>query len=179
MAPHVPRTGMGVTMKPIRLLLAALAVVGLTACYTSDTPLISDDDAATPFAKITFKGSGADDKPAAFTRDGKVYVTAGEDGEKVFLRLKPVEGDYYVAQMTGTDKASGEAQILYAYLRIDVAAKTAETYRSYGTKDDVRPGLRACKDVVCIDDLNAYIAYAKEAIAANAKPDTTFSIVVE
>ena len=168
-------------MKPIRLILAALALAGLTGCYTSDKPLVSTDEAVTPYAKITFQGKGADDKPAAFTRDGKAYVTVGDDGTKLVPLLKPIEGDFYVAQLTGPASSAPDSgdQILYAYLRLDVPNKIADAYRSYGEKKDARPGLRLCKDVICIDDLAAYIAYAKEQVAAGGPPDTKFTVTVE
>lgn len=164
-------------MKPIRFLLAALAVVGLTACYTSDKPLISDDDGVTPFEKITFiNEKDASSKPITFVHDGKSFLSHSDDGD-ARLHLKPVEGDYYVAQMS-SDGGDGP-QVLYAYMRIDVPNKVADMWRMFGTKADVRPGLRECKDAICIDDLNAYIAYGKEAIAAGAKADATMTIEVE
>ena len=57
--------------------------------------------------------------------------------------------------------------------------KVADAYRAYGTKADERPGLRACKDVICVDDLAAYLAYAKEQVAAGGKPDTSYKLTVE
>ena len=164
-------------MKPIRLLLVGLALIGLSGCYTSEQALVTDGDAVAPYAKITFQGRGDDDEPATFTRDGTSYLAAGEGGD-MRLHLKPVDVDFYVAQLSG-EGGDGEAQYLYAYMRLDAAAKVAETWKTVGTKADVRPGLRECKDGICIDDLEAYIAYAKEGIAAGNPPDTTFDIVVE
>lgn len=168
-------------MKPIRILVTLLALVGLSACYTSENALVSDDDAVTPFEKITFHGKAGeekpDDKPAVFTRDGKAYISHGEDSD-MWLRLKPVEGDFYVAQLSGTG-GDGKTEYLYAYLRIDAANKVADAYRTVGSKADVRPGFHECKDAVCIDDLDVYIAYAKEAVAAGGEPDTSFGIDVE
>jgi hypothetical protein len=168
-------------MKPIRLLIAALALIGLAGCYTSDTPLVGDDEAVTPFEKITFQGKGPDDKPVAFTHDGKGYLSHGDSegsGGDMRMHLKPVEGDFYVVQLSG-EGGDGKTEYLYGYMRIDVANKVADVYKMVGTKDDVRPGMHECKDVVCIDDLAAYIAYAKEGIAAGGAPDTTFAITVE
>lgn len=167
-------------MKPIRLALAALAFAALAGCYTSDKPLITDADSVADYSRITFKDASSDDKPASFTREGAHYTTESE-GNTVELRLKRIEGDYYIAQMSNPKPADGEngAQILYGYLHLDVAGKKAETWRTYGTKDDVQPGLRICNDVICIDDLNAYIAYAKKAVADGGKPDTVFTLEVE
>ena len=165
----------GATMKPIRILLAVLALIGLSACYTSDKPLVTDDDSVTPFQKITFYNQ-EDNKPLAFAVDGKQYVSHGPDGD-AFLRLKAVEGDYYVAQLTS---GSGDTlQILFGYMRIDPSHKSVDLWKTVGTKADARPGLRECKDGICIDDLNAYIAYAKEGITGGAKAEMTMKIEVE
>ena len=167
-------------MKPIRFLLAALAMIGLAGCYTSDKPLVTDADSATPFQKITFYNE--DNKPLAFTLDGKAYRAKGESGTPdSLLRLKPIAGDYYVAQLssdTTPDSPEG-VQILYAYMRVDPANKVADTWKIVGTKADVRPGMRECKDSICIDDLSAYVAYAQEAVTAGAKPDASFKMEAE
>jgi hypothetical protein len=167
-------------MKPIRFAVAALAFAALAGCYTSDKPLITDADSVADYAKITFTDADSDDKPAAFTREGKHYTTASE-GNTVELRLKRIDGDYYVAQMSNPKVEEGDSspQILYGYLHLDVAGQKAETWRTYGTKDDVRPGLRLCRDAICIDDLDAYVAYAQKAVADGGKPDTVFKLDVE
>jgi hypothetical protein len=168
-------------MKPMRLVLAALALIGLAGCYTSEKPLVTADEAVAPYARMTFQGKDSSDTPAEFTRDGTTYVTTDNEGTKLTLLLKPVEGDYYVAQLTGPasgDPSSGD-QILFAYLRIDVPNKTADAYRAFGEKKDARPGLRECKDVICVDDLAAYVAYAKEQVAAGGPPDTSYTLTVE
>ena len=161
-------------MKPIRIVLAVLALIGLSACYTSDKPLVTDDDSVTPFQKITFYNQ--DDKPLAFEITGKQYVSHGPDGD-AFLRLKLVDGDYYVAQLTGGE--GDKQQILFGYMRIDPSHTSVDLWKIVGTAADARPGLRECKDAICVDDLNAYIAYAKEGITGGAKPDTTMKIAVE
>jgi hypothetical protein len=103
-------------------------------------------------------------------------VSHGPDGN-AFLRLKAIEGDYYVAQLTG---GSGDTlQILFGYMRIDPSGKSIDLWKVVGTKADARPGLRECKDGICVDDLNAYIAYAKEAVTAGAKADMSMKIAVE
>lgn len=168
-------------MKPLRLLTALLVLGGLAGCYTSEKPLVSAEESVAPYAKMTFQGQDSSDTPAEFTRDGKVYRTVANDGSKLTLLLKPMENDYYVAQLSGpsTSDPNSPEQILYAYLHLDVTNKVADAYRAFGEKKDVRPGLSACKDVICIDDLNAYIDYAKEQIAAGSPPDTKFNLTVE
>jgi hypothetical protein len=165
-------------VKPLRFLVAVLAFAALAGCYTSDKPLVSEDESVADYAKITFTGKEDDAKPAAFDRVGKHYITTGDDNEKVTLNLKRIDGDYYLAQLSGPGP-DGSTQLLYGYLHLDVAKQLGETWLTYGTKDDVQPGLRLCKDAVCIDDLAAYIAYAKKAVDAKAPPDTIFTVTVE
>lgn len=164
-------------MTLIRFLLAAFALLALSACYTSKEPLVGDD-AVAPYATITFVSrSESDAKPVVFRRDGNGYVTIGENGEQARLHLKPVEGDFYIAQLSGED--DGEAQYLYGFMRLDAAGKVAEAWRTFGTTADVRPGLSTCDDVICIDDLAAYVAYGQEAVAAGEEPTMAFDIAVE
>ena len=163
-------------MKAVRIVIALLALIGLSACYTSSSPLIGDD-AVTPFEEITFTGRGDNSDPARFVRKDNGYVTQAED-ETVTLHLKPVAGDYYVAQLAGPGNDGG-MQYLYGYLRIDTTASIAETWKTIGTAADVREGLSECDDVICIDSLDAYIAYAQEAVAAGEAPAATFDIVVK
>ncbi|MEJ0013109.1 MAG: hypothetical protein WDM94_10895 [Bauldia sp.] len=167
-------------MKPIRFAVAALACALLAGCYTSDKLLVTDADSVADYSKITFTGSEDDAKPAAFTRADKHYVTES-DGNTVELRLKRIDGDYYVAQLSNPKVPEGEsgAQILYGYLHLDAGKGEAQTWRTYGTKDDVQAGMRMCKDVICIDDLAAYVAYAQKAVADGDKPDSTFKVAVE
>ena len=49
--------------------------------------------------------------------------------------------------------------------------------------DDVRPGLPKCQredmDAICIEDVDAYVALAKAAIAAGAEAESTYSVSFE
>lgn len=163
-------------MRAIRFVLAALVLSALSACYTSKTDLVGDD-AVAAHAKLTFIGHEADAKPLVFTREGNGYFTEG-DGQRIDLRLKPVEGDYYVAQLSGPGD-DGNPEYLYGYLRLDQAAGKADLWLSVGSEGDVRPGLSLCDDTICIDDINAYIAYGKEKVAMGETPDTTFDVTFE
>jgi hypothetical protein len=162
-------------MKPIRLLAVLCALIALASCYVTDKPLISDAQSVAPYAKMTFQGRDAGDSAAEFTRTGRHYTTTDNDGTVLTLNLRP-DGDYYVAQLGGRD--GDKDQYLYGYLRLDPDKGIATAYRTFGTKDDARDGLRACNDVICIDSLAAYITYAKEEVASG-KPDTTFTLKVE
>src|SRR5690606_11333759 len=100
-------------MKPVRMLFAAIAMLGLAACYTSKTPHLSDENSVAPFAKIAFTPRSEKGEQAVFTREAQHYVT--HDGENVVvLHLMPVEDSDYVAQLSG-DKAG---ELLYGYIRI-------------------------------------------------------------
>ncbi|HVY51392.1 MAG TPA: hypothetical protein VHA07_07495, partial [Devosia sp.] len=126
------------------------ALSALAACYTSEKPLISDAQSVAPFAKMTFQDNDSSSgEPTVFTRQGKHYVTtAHDDGTVLTLNLKP-DGDYYVMQFGG--RHDGRLEYLFGYVKLDPGAKTAEAYRVFGTKTDVRDGLRLCEGVICID----------------------------
>jgi hypothetical protein len=162
----------------IRAILATIALaLGLAGCFTSDKSLIGDADAVTPYAKITFGEQGSKDL-TTLTRSGKAYIAKKKDGT-LTIRLKPVDPDLYLVEMSGNDKNDKIAR-LYALLKLDKATSTATTYKAVAEKTDVGPGLRSCNDgAVCIDDLNAYLALAKAAIASGAKPDTTYALKLE
>ncbi len=164
-------------MKPIRFFLAALALIGLAGCFTSDKPLVTDETSATPYKKITFYNE--EDKPLVYVLDGKRYKATGEDGQATYLNLKAVDADTFVAQLTNDETDTTDPHILYGFMQIDAAANQARLWKMIGTKDDVRPGLRACNDVICIDDLDAYIAYAKASMAAGDTPDSEMKVDLE
>lgn len=163
-------------MKPLRFALAALAALVVSACYTSNAPLVSDGDAVAPYASLTFDSEG-DSAPVAFARNGSTYVATSDEGD-VLLHLRPIEADYYVAQLTGPDPED-TPRYLYGYMRLDAGAGTADVWMSMGTAADIRAGLSACDNIVCIDDLDAYITYAKEKVAAGAAPDNTLKVTTE
>jgi hypothetical protein len=161
-------------MKPIRLLVAVCALVALAACYTSEKPLISEAESVAPYATMTFQASDGSDPPSRFTRIGKHYVTK-QDGDVLTLNLKR-DGDYYVAQFGG--KHDDQVQYLYGYMKLDPAAGTAQAFRIIGTKTDVRDGLRLCEGVICVDSLDAYVAYAREQ-ASTGKPEDTLKFTAK
>jgi hypothetical protein len=161
-------------MKTVRFALAALAFAALAGCYTSDKPLITDAESVADYAKLVFTSAEPDNQRNEFTREGKHYLTKGED-HTVRLHLKRVDGDYYVAQLTG----DSDGETLFGYLHMDVAKGEAQTWRTYGTDEDLQPGMHKCKDSVCIDDLAVYIAYAQKAVANGDTPDSTFKLEVE
>jgi hypothetical protein len=162
-------------MNPLRHLAVAVVCLTLAGCFTAKQDLVGSD-AVADHAVITFIGEEDDAEPVTFTRDGNGYLTRGDDQE-IWLHLKPVEENFYVAQLSGPGDDGME--YLYGYMRLDVAAGLAEVWLMVGSDTDVRPGLSDCEDVICIDDLAAYVAYGQEKVAAGEESDTTFKVTVE
>lgn len=156
-------------MKLLPLLAAAATMLALAGCYTSDTPHLTDANSVAPFSEITFLPRGGDTKPTLFTREDGHYLTRDERFE-TRLHLMPIEDNDYVAQLAG-EKPD---ELLYGYLRISPEDGTAAAWMIKGDDNQARPGLRPCRDSVCIDDLDAYVAYAKETL--DTEPDLVFDI---
>lgn len=163
-------------MRIVRLVTVALLTVTITGCYISREPLIGDDAVAT-HAVVTFLAEGEDGEPVVFTREGNGYRTSS-DGNEARLHLKPVSGDYYVAQLSGPGDDGG-TEYLYGYIRFDASAGVAETWLTLAIGESAPPGFSECDDMLCIDDLAAYIALGQETVASGTEPDTTFAITVE
>jgi hypothetical protein len=163
-------------MKSLRFLAVAILLSALSGCFTSKQDLVGND-AVADHAVITFLGEEDDAKPITFTRDGNGYVSRG-DGQEIHLHLKPVADDFYVAQLSGPGNDGG-MEYLFGYMRLDVASSLAEVWLMVGSEGDVRPGLSQCEDVICIDDLAAYVAYGQEKVASGEASDTTFKATVE
>lgn len=161
-----------------RVLLLALMCLGLTACFTSKEPLIGAEDAVFPFERIVFAEASRPDDRQSWTRKDGAYswrIDEGNDRE-AFMRLKAVGENLYLVQMEFTD--SGKTQRLYALVRADVPAKRVHSYASIRPDAfDVRPGLAICDSFICIDDLDAYLAYAKGFIDAGGPPDAEYAII--
>ena len=157
-----------------------LAAFGLAGCFTSDTPLFTDDQAAAPYAKITFAEQNSPEDKTTLTREGKAYVAKLADGTMT-MRFMPLGDDLYLAESAG--EQDGKVLRLYAVLKLDTAQNVALAYKVSAKDDDVGPGLPKCKhddiDAICIEDVNAYVALAKAAIAAGAEADTTYSVSFE
>jgi hypothetical protein len=154
------------------LLLAALA-----GCYTSDKPLISDADAATPYAKITFKARGEDDAPTVLTLAGHEYVTHAENTDLAVRFFALPKANWFVTEMSGAE--DGKVERLYGLVNVAADAKVAYAYATVGDAKDAGPGLRDCKDAICIDDLDAYVRHANTIVDAGGEPDVTYDITVE
>jgi hypothetical protein len=164
----------------LALFTVLLAALGLAGCFTSDQPLFSDSQAVAPYAKITFAENSSPEDTTTVTRQGKSYVAKLENGTMT-MRFMPLGDDLYLAETAG--EQDGTVQRLYAVLKLDKAQGLALAYKVMAQDEDVGPGLPKCKrddmDAICIEDVNAYAALAKAAIAANAKPDTTYKVTLQ
>ncbi len=162
----------------VRIISIALLCLGLAACFTSKEPLIGPEEAAFPFERIVFaEVSRADDPQTWIRKDGAYSWRQDENDEReAVMRLKSVGEDLYVVQMAFTERNQPER--LYALLKADLPAK--RVYSFAGIKPDAfaaRPGLGLCESAVCIEDLDAYVAYAKARIEAGDQPDAEYVIV--
>jgi hypothetical protein len=161
-------------MSLARILFLVLVTVGLSGCYQGSTPLIPADNAVFPYETITYRPQGSEDSKTLIHK-GDAYVVQDDADEPMLMRFMAIEGDLYVAELVGSNQ--GVTTVLYGTIKVDFAAKTVRTYASVADETDVGPGLRTCKDGVCVDDLDAYIAHARALIDAAAEPDTTYDII--
>lgn len=161
-----------------RVLSIAILCIGLAACFTSKEPLIGPADAAFPFERIVFAEVSRADDPQTWVRKGDAYSWRQDENEEreAVMRLKTVGDNLYVVQMEFVEQDQPER--LYALLKADLPAK--RVYSFAGIKPDdfaALPGLVLCSSNVCIEDLDAYVAYAMGLIDAGAKPDAEYAII--
>lgn len=151
------------------LLVTALILAG---CYKSDTSLIADRDLATPYPSITYRETGSNDEPMSLTRVGKLY--RADDDPNTTMRFLEVEPNWYLVELGGVDNEN-KPEFLYGYLNVDPDGRAARLYSSVA--DGATPpaaGMHECGDSVCVDNIDAYVAAARAAVAAGAEPDTTY-----
>lgn len=171
-----PRTGE--LMKSLGFVFAAVSLLALSGCFTAEKQLIGDDRAVTPYEKISFRNQGSTDELTVMTREGKAYIAHQKDGDLTMRFLPLPKPDWYVVEMSGADDTAA-VQRLYAFVKVDAAAKLAYTYKSVADKDETGDGLHPCRDALCIDDLDKYIAHVQAAIDAGAESDATYEITLE
>ena len=92
------------------------------------------------------------------------------------MRLKAVGDNLYVVQMEFVERDRPER--LYALLKADLPAKRVTSYASVMPDSfAAQPGLSICDKAVCIEDVDAYVAYAKGRIDAGVPPDAEYEII--
>jgi hypothetical protein len=163
-----------------RILTVVLVCLGLGGCFTAKEPLIGPDDAVFPFERIVFEEvSRPDDDRQSLIRKGDAYSFRPDasNEREALVRLKQVGDNLYVFQMEFVE--NGKTERLYALLRADAAAGLVQSFAAIRPDGfEAQPGLSVCSDdLICIDDLDAYIAYAKGRIDAGAPPDAEYRII--
>lgn len=166
-------------MQPVRnAALIVLACFGLAACFTSTEPLIGPEDAAFPFERVVFAEVSRPDDPQIWTRKGDAYSFRPDESEEreALMRLKPAGENLYVVQMEFIE--DGRPMRLYALLGADLPANRVQSFAAIMPDGFVAaPGLSICDKSVCIEDLDAYIAYAKGRIDSGSPPDVEYRII--
>ena len=158
------------------VVVSCALAVALSGCFTADKPLLNDANSVAPYATITFREQHATDA-TKLTRNGKAYTSPTSNGT-LTVRFMPIErANWYLTEISIPD-SSGVA-LLYGVIHVDPASKHADAFKTVGDPKDVRPGLRMCKDYICIDDVKAYIAYAEAYADGGAPPDANYEISVE
>ena len=101
-----------------RVLSLTLLCLGLTACFTSEEPLIGPKDAVFPFERIVFAEVDRPDDRQTWTRKGDVYSfhPDGNEEREALMRLKAVGENLYVVQMEAGEIGE-EPERLYALLK--------------------------------------------------------------
>ena len=157
----------------IRILAVLALAGGLAGCFTSEKSLVGDK-AVFPFETIVWKEDKGTEE-VTMKRQGDHYLfrpkEADSDG---YLRFMPA-GDLYVAELEFTEE--GEVNHLYAILKVDLTAKTVEAYASMAPNNFSEDGFTACEGGMCIDNLDAYVAYGKRLIDDGRPPDSVYRII--
>lgn len=160
------------------ILFAAVGAILLAGCFTSAEPLIGPDQAVFPYDKIVYGQIDRQDDLQTWMRKGDAYSFRPNEGSEreAFVRLMPAGDNLYVVQMEFPEDEP--LRRLFALLKVDLGAMTAASYSAI-IPDNFRgvPGLSQCQDVVCIDSLDAYIAYARAGIDAGHPPDAEYRII--
>ncbi len=162
------------SMKWLRRLATVFACLALAACFMSETPIIPEDGGDFPFTRFAFTQTG-ESETVTLVRSDRGYAEADDPEKPDRFWLRQLRPGIYLMQLR-----FGEAtEIGYAYatLRIDVAARTMETFKATASPTDADPvaGLRRCQgDTICIDNADAYIALALAAIDRGEPPEATY-----
>ena len=119
-------------------LIALLALLLLSGCFTSKTPLLSEADADFPFSTITYEFPGEDDI-VTLIRSGNGYTAPEEQGNGR-LQLKQVSENVYLIQVEVKD--DDEELYLYALARLSADKKSAELVKPFAMDKDRRPHRR-------------------------------------
>jgi hypothetical protein len=167
-------------MRAWQVLTAVALGSAVAGCYTSDAPLLTDANSVAPYAKISFREESAKDL-AVLTREGLAYTLPAEDGSgKLTLRFMATDRpDWYVAQVAAPPSGTG-LDLMYAAIRIDPAKRQAQSFKAIAADPkESAGGFHLCGDLVCVDDVRAYIASAFAFADRGGAPDAVYEIAFE
>lgn len=137
----------------------------LSACFTSQTPLIAVSDADYPFQSIKYEFPGEDDQ-VTLVRTGDSYSAPEEEGDGKLL-LKQIAENTYVMQIEYED--DGKPAYLYSVARLATDKKTIKLFKPFAEPSDLealstgQSGFKPCPsdpDIACVTDLDLYTKYA-------------------
>lgn len=152
-------------LKTLTKLVSLSILLLLTACFTSDKPLIGIGDATYPFQSITYEFPGEDDQ-VTLVRTGDSYTAPEEQGDGKLL-LKQIAEDTYVLQIEYED--DGKPGYLYSVAKLAADKKTIKLFKPFAEQSDLEAlttgkfGFKAClkdPDIACVTDLGRYVEYA-------------------
>lgn len=146
-------------------MLAFSTLLGLSACFTSDKPLISIAEAEYPFQSITYEFPGEDDR-VTLVKTGDSYTAPEEEGDGKLL-VKRISANTYVLQIEYED--SGKPAYLYTVAKLAADQKTMKLFKPFAEQSDLEAfstgnhGFESCRndpDTACITDLDLFVDYA-------------------
>lgn len=159
----------------VRIVAVMLLAAGLSACFSSEQPLVGPDQAVFPYETIVFASENGGD-PQTLVHRGDAYI-AEADGPELRMRFMPIGDGFYVAQAAGED--GDESVRLYGIVKLDTRAMKAMSFAVMAPGELVdQPGFSDCgDDMVCFANLDVYVDYARARIAAGADPDVIYTII--
>ncbi len=158
----------------LRLFCLLAATAALSGCFSAEKSLIAADQAVFPYKEIVWMEDKGTEE-VTITRDGDAYrfrpKDAGSDG---FLRFMPV-GDLFLTELEFIE--GDRVNRLYALIKVDMDAKTVQSFAAVAPNNFDLPGFTPCDDAMCIDDLDAYLAYGRRLIDDGRPPDAVYRII--
>jgi tetratricopeptide (TPR) repeat protein len=158
-------------MRRLKTFLVGLLLMGLAGCmsFSSNKPLIGDDQAAFPFdpyAVVAIALAGENSKgPFVLRRKGNDYLALapGDSANQMKFRFVRVAGDDYVVQY-GPDS---DGSYSFVAARVDLQGKRIALFNASPTTDEVAQ----------IDSVEAFAKLIRAAVASGTKPDPTYDIL--
>lgn len=158
----------------LRLFSVIAAAAALSGCFSAEKSLIPADKAVFPSKTIVWMEDQGTEQ-VTLTRDGNAYRFHPKDAKSDgFLRFMPI-GDLYLAELEFSE--ADKVNRLYAILKVDMDARTVQSYAAVAPDKFDLPGFTPCDDAFCVDDLNAYVEYGLRLIKDGRPPDSVYRII--